>query len=326
MKVLIIGGGSIGHALAFNLSSKARVTLLVRDKSLWSETIYSNGLESGLIHVVDWFDSNNEKYDYVFIALPIIYRDKAVDYLDSLKFDTKPVLLAVPGFGGFEYNLEKNKKLQQYNYGSFQRVPYISRIESYGKEISITSKKDEVFIYLLDKSDKVKLDIEHLLSMRVTLIESHYQNLLSNSNPLLHTSRLFTLFSCKENKVKSYNEEILFYEQWNDKASKLYVEMDKELKLIYKALGISHLHKSVLEHYGVANYQDLTRKITSIEAFKKIKTPMVLQNGNFEPDLMSRYFVEDFSFGLNQINEVAKSKNLQLKKISEVLSWYNEIK
>ena len=43
--------------------------------------------------------------------------------------------------------------------------------------------------------------------------------------------------------------------------------------------------------------------------------------GKFEPDFTSRYFTEDFPYGMRFIVEVANKYNLNLPKINRVYSW-----
>lgn len=53
--------------------------------------------------------------------------------------------------------------------------------------------------------------------------------MLTPSNPILHTLRLRTMFAGWKSGM-AYGHNILFYEEWNDGVSHLMLEYDGELK------------------------------------------------------------------------------------------------
>lgn len=317
--ILIIGGGNVGHSLAYSLSDKANVSLLVRDKIKWNKTLKFGLNESKSFNVLTWDEKLENCPSIIFLTLPLLYRKDALNKLLQLKIQNSTII-AIPGYGDFEGLISSIKSYDNFNYGSLQRVPYICRIKKYGKEIEITGYKDSLFLYLKDKKDGLLEIFSYLFGTPTYYLESHLQNTLSNSNPLLHTSRLYSIFNSGLDK----KEKILFYEEWNDESSHLLISMDNELKEIYKANGIENLHTNILNHYGVNTAIELTNKIKSIDAFKKIETPMIMKGLNYyTADLQSRYFTEDFGIGLKCINNVATKSDLKLKFIPTVLDWYN---
>ncbi|PHM47224.1 NAD/NADP octopine/nopaline dehydrogenase family protein [Xenorhabdus miraniensis] len=318
---LIIGGGNIGHAIAFNISKNIKTFIIVRDKSLWNDFLSCHDEKSINFTVLSWSDTIDFTPDFIFITLPLLYREKAIELVKENKI--KPTnIIAIPGYGGFEMLLKKDTYFNKFNYGSLQRVPYISRIINYGKEVNITSQKDTLFLYIQKNQKKTKENLESIFNISTNLLESHYQNTLSNSNPLLHTSRLYSIFK----DSLSHKNEILFYEQWDDFSSKLLIAMDEEMSSIFKYKGIPHLHKTICEHYSVYDYKELTKKIRGIDAFKNIMTPMIKIGNKYIPDINSRYFTEDFGIGLKCINDIAQDCNLELPNISKILAWYQTIK
>ena len=65
--------------------------------------------------------------------------------------------------------------------------------------------------------------------------------------------------------------------------------------------------------------------LSSIAAFKGIMTPAVEVNGLYVPDLHSRYFTADFSYGLNIIKQIADFVHVYTPNINETLNWYKKI-
>lgn len=319
--ILIIGGGNVGHSLAYCLSGKANISLLVRDKKEWHTTLKFNLNESHSFNVLTWDEKIEINPSIIFLTLPLLYREDALNKLLKLRIQSSTII-AIPGYGDFEGLISSISGYEKFNYGSLQRVPYICRIQKYGKEIEITGYKKSLFLYIKDKNNGLLEKLSYLFGTPTYYLESHLQNTLSNSNPLLHTSRLYSIFEHGLEKKK----KILFYEEWDDQSSHLLINMDKELKEIYKANNIENLHTDILSHYGVSTAIELTNKIKSIDAFKKIETPMIEENKNhYIADLQSRYFTEDFGIGLKCIDNIAIESGLKLKFIPSVISWYNSI-
>ena len=48
---------------------------------------------------------------------------------------------------------------------------------------------------------------------------------------------------------------------------------------------------------------------------------IVNQFGKYEPDFSSRYFTEDFPYGMRFIIEVAKKNKFKVKLIEQVYNW-----
>ena len=65
--------------------------------------------------------------------------------------------------------------------------------------------------------------------------------------------------------------------------------------------------KSLRIHYESPTVEAMTAKISSIPAFKGLKTPYVEVEGGLIPDFHSRYFTADFSYGLSIIKQITQS-------------------
>ncbi len=202
----------------------------------------------------------------------------------------------------------------------FQRVPYISRVREYGRSAALLGYKDILAMAVenIPDKDKFRETAEALFMTPVRLLGSYYEAALTNSNPILHTGRLFTMFSGKEDFI--FDHKILFYKEWTDAASQKLIGMDEEF---FRLLDVLRVHgiPTLLDYYESSDAASLTRKISSIPAFQAIESPMVEVPGGWKADFGSRYFTEDFPFGLRWIKDLAAEHGVDTPVINEVYEW-----
>lgn len=162
----------------------------------------------------------------------------------------------------------------------FQRVPFISRITKYGDSAKITSTRSihKIGVSSNFKSSNILSDYENALNAKVELLPNYLQAALTNSNPILHPSRMFTLFK-DWSKSELYDHIPYFYEDWTCEDSENLISADNEFQNILSKLQVDMDQvPPLLNYYGVTDTKELTEKIKSIEAFKNIGTPMIKNN------------------------------------------------
>lgn len=203
----------------------------------------------------------------------------------------------------------------------FQRVPYIARVNEYGKSALLLGYKDKLHVAAENCDIKALCTVlEELFKTPVVALAGYLEASLTNSNPLLHTARLYTMWKGKE--TEGWQEPIKFYAEWTDEASELLLAMDREFMAMVNALGVTPGSiKSILEHYEVTDAASLTRKIRSIPAFKNIVAPMVEREGLWYPDFSSRYFTEDFPYGLRFLIDLWEKNGLAHPEARKVWDW-----
>lgn len=165
--------------------------------------------------------------------------------------------------------------------------------------------------------------MENLFLTPTKALDSHYEACLSNSNPLLHPSRLFTMWSEWRPGIV-FPTVGMFYEEWTDEASEVYISMDRELHQLLDVLPVRPgCLPTVLEYYESTDVASLTRKLRSIKAFHGIKMPMrEAGDGNgYVPDLRSRYFTEDFPYGLDIIRATAQRHHISTPTMDRIHEW-----
>ena len=163
----------------------------------------------------------------------------------------------------------------------FQRVPFISRIVEYGKTAELKGYKSSLRVVVERAEDRetVRATLERLFGVGVELLDSYYEVSLSNSNPLLHTSRLYSMLREWKPGVE-YVENPQFYEGWTDEASELLIAMDEEFQGLLRAIGLrAGSIPPILEYYESVDARSLTNKIRSIVAFQNIASPMIKTEG-----------------------------------------------
>lgn len=326
--VCIVGGGSLGHVIAGWMSHKGlNVSILTRRPNEWRNEL--------LIH-----SSIGDFNAHLF-------------RISSLPIDVIPgsevVLLTVPGYAN-QYELELIKPFLADNtyvggvfcssgfffealkilpdnikLWGFQRVPFISRTVNYGKEANLLGFKQNLNIAVerASKNEKESFRswVEKIFDTKTILQSSYLEVSVSNSNPLLHTSRLYTLFSKWDNE-KRINENILFYEDWDEESADLLIKMDEELFQLIKHLPVNKNFLSpILDYYESNDAISLKNKLSSIESFKGIKAPMKHDDKGWYPDYDSRYFTEDFGYSLRFIWELARKYKVNTPYIDMVYDW-----
>lgn len=121
----------------------------------------------------------------------------------------------------------------------------------------------------------------------------------------------------------SFERNPEFYCDWTIEAAELLIAMDEEFQSLLKKIGLKEdAIPPILQYYESTDAESLTRKLHSIPAFKGILSPMVVnQFGKYEPDFSSRYFTEDFPYGLRWIVETGYNHSYKMVLLEKVFIW-----
>ena len=328
MKICICGGGNLGHVVAGFVSAQHRyeVCVLTRHPGRWKKDIIVETPDGGELRgELDGIYSEAAQAvsgaDVVLLCLPGYSIREILENIKNCLSPSTAVGSVVSNTGFFFEAmsiLPPNIPL----FG-FQRVPFISRTVEYGSRARLMGYKDSLSVAIEHTDDKEGLreSLEKMLKTPVHLLNSFYEASLSNSNPLLHPSRLYDLW-CDWHEGVTYDHVPLFYEEWTERAANLYMAMDEELQRLLEVLPIEPGSiPSVLEYYDSADAVSLARKLRSIEAFKGIKAPMKKTVDGYVPDFQSRYFTEDFSYGLAIVRRLANEKGKSTPVMDQVYEW-----
>ena len=329
MKICICGGGNLGHVVTGFVAARTdhEVRLLTRHPERWQKSIIVNRPDCGqpLIGTPSLISNRPEEAvkgaDVVVLCLlGFSIREVLMQIKDSLKPDA--IVGSVVSSTGFFFEAMEVLPSSQPLFG-LQRVPFIARTTEYGHEASILGYKDTLAVAVAQTrcEEEIRQLCERLFNTPTKLLDSHYEVSLSNSNPLLHPSRLYSLWKDWRPGV-CYDRQALFYEEWTEEAAQLYISMDNELQTLLERLPVRKgAIPTVLDYYESHDAASLAQKLRSIEAFKGIKAPMKAAGGGFVPDFGSRYFTEDFPYGLAIVRRLMKEYGLEAPTIERIYQW-----
>lgn len=304
----------------------AEVSVLTRRPGLWSGTLtitdpsgtelhgYLSKVSAEPVVVIP-------EADVVILCLPAFAIREELEGIRPF-LHSSTVVGSVVSNGGFFFDAMEILPEGNPLFG-FQRVPFISRIIEYGKSAELKGYKPSLSVAVerTEYKERIVCMLSGLFSVPVKLLNSYYEVSLSNSNPLLHPARLYTMWKDYRAGVV-YGENPYFYEQWDDAASALLIEMDAEFGRLLELLPVEKGSiPGILEYYESSDAASLTRKINSITAFKGIKSPMKEVEGGWIPDFGSRYFTEDILYGMRYIVETARKHGFPAPVIMQVYNW-----
>lgn len=326
MRICICGGGNLGHVCAGFLANRGHeVTILTTKPERWSTEIEIIAPDKTFIgelsHITSDAAEAITQAEMILFCLPgYAIHDELMKIKPHLHNGS--IVGSVVSSTGFFFEAFKVLPNDIALFG-FQRVPFISRTIEYGKRAELKGYKESLHVAIEQTKAKeaIRQTLGKLFEKPITLADSFYEVSLSNSNPLLHPSRLYTMWKDWKPGV-TYPRNPQFYAEWTIEASELLIQMDNEFQGLLKELGLREgCIPTILDYYESTNALTLTHKLQSIKAFQNILSPMTEVKGGFIPDFNSRYFTEDFPYGMRFIVETAHDQNVSIPTIEEIYRW-----
>lgn len=332
MNITVVGGGNVGTLIAGEFTKRGnKVTIYTRDKSRWCNEITVNDLDVGEEYkyvpykITENIEDAVSDAEIIFITLPPFASKKFI--FDSQEY-IKPYTWVgfYPGTGGIEFICSDLIKKGCIIFGT-QRICSVVRLKKYGEYVVTSGKRKELFLGTIpkNKSGEVSNVIGELLDIKVNPLPNYLNVTLTPSNPILHPSRLYSLFKdYKEGMV--YKDIPLFYEDWTDEASNYLISCDNELHQVLDKINVDSSYIiPLIKHYESTDCESLTRKIRTIKSFKGITSPSIETSSGFIPDLENRYFTSDFPYGLVIIKAFAILCDVSTPNIDMIISWYQNV-
>lgn len=333
MNITVVGGGNIGTQFAVHCAHAGHSVTMYTSRPDEFDSELTIVDESGNVVLKGTLNNATSSAevamadaDLVLITVPSTLMKKTADEIGPF-IRSNALIGVVPGNGGSECAFKKCID-RGITFFAIERVPAVARLIEYGKTVRSVGYRSELHVAALphSMSDHCCELVSSLFDMPCKPIACFLSMTLTPSNPILHTTRLKTIF--KDYKEGgSYPKLPLFYEEWDNDSSELLLKCDDEVQQICAALTEFDLSdvKSLREHYESPDVPSITKKICSIEAFKGLKTPAIETENGFIPDFSSRYFTADFSYGLTIIAQIAHLIDLDVPYIKSVLSWYKSL-
>lgn len=334
MKVTIVGGGNVGTQFAVHFAEKGNDVYIRTSKpDKFDRTLKIVDHNNNVIHsakIVKATASNEEAFkdaDLIFITVPsFAMKTVAKQVMPYLKCGS--MVGIIPGNGGGELAFKDALAKGAIIFG-MQRVPSVARLVKYGEVVRATGYRSKLYVASLPNkyTTKIKELISTTFDMSCGELPNYLDLTLTPSNPILHTTRLYTLFNDYV-PGKTYERIPLFYEEWDNKTTELLFKCDAEVQNLCKELKDFDLRgvKSLKIHYENDTLNGFTHKIQTIEGFKGLPTPTIKKGTRFIPNLRSRYFTADFNFGLNIFIQMSKMYGVKMPNCQRIIDWYNNIK
>ena len=262
----------------------------------------------------------------IFVTHPAFrLKEVANQLLPYIKGDMN--ICVLPGTGGAEFAFRECMRVGATLCG-LQRVPTVARLEQYGKRVRCEGLRSELFLASIPsgKAQELSEFMSGLWGIPCTALPNYLSVTLTPSNPILHTTRLCTLFQDYEDGIV-YDRNPLFYGEWSDLSSELLLACDGELQemlRIMDKLDLSNV-RSLRLHYESETVEAMTKKICSIKSLHGLPSPMEQVDNGWIPDFSSRYFTADFPYGLAIIEELASVLGYDAPNIKNTMDWYRRV-
>ena len=327
MKVCICGGGSLGHVIAGWSAAKAKgqVSVYTGRPGEWASDIVVDTPEGDTLtgHIFKVSDDPREVVspaDLVLFCYPGYLIESTLKRLKPF-FRKDAFIGSVFSSTGFFFDAREVLAPDQPLWG-FQRVPFIARVGEYGHSAHLLGYKSELKVAVENVPTEEKLSFVEFLSewfeRKVTLLNNYFEASLSNSNPLLHPAVLYDMFAGD----KVYDRKIYLYREWSESAAELLIKMDEEFFRLLEVLPVRRgFLPTILDYYESKDAASLAAKLRSIPAFQNLEAPMKQGPTGWVPDYSSRYFSEDFPYGLKLICTLAHEKGVPVPTLDRVLEW-----
>lgn len=331
-KVCIVGGGNIGIACAVDLSLKKEFSVIIythKAKNLPNyftkvDTDKNLEVKSNFIEMTDDANIAFNGASIVLVTLPSFLIE---NFVKEVAAYNPEIIFYIPGYGSKEL-FSKPLVEKRIAVAGLERVPYIARLHN--STTVYASKKKEISCAALDsnKTEYACKLLEDFFDIPCVRIRNYLTVSFTPSNPILHTSRLYSMFkNCTLNT--EIPNQIKFYADWNNESSENLISMDKELENIcgsFADLDLSQF-KTIREHYESFDVESMTKKLSSIHSLKNIFS--LLRKNEHDTkyfiDASSRYFREDFPFGLCILRGFAEIANVKTPCMDKVLKWYEKV-
>lgn len=332
-KITVFGSGNIGTQFACVASSKGYEVLIYSSKPekinnhLYIVDSENNPICEGSIKKSTNSIEEAMKADIVFVTHPaFMFPDDAEKMLPYIK--SGMIIVAVPGTGGAEFAFKKCIEKGAILCG-IQRVPAVARLVEYGKTVCVEGKRECLYLGAIPPTKAVCVSelMAELFDMKCEILPNYLCVTMTPSNPILHTSRLATMFEDYEEGM-IYDRIPLFYGEWSDKSSERLLACDKEHQALLEMLDKMDLStvKSLVEHYDHSDTKEkMTSKIQSIKSLHNLVSPQKRKDDGWIPDFQSRYFTADFPYGLAIIEDFADILGVEAKNITKTMNWYRKV-
>lgn len=234
MNITIIGGGNNGTLMAAEAADKGHtVTVCTSRPNLWKKEIEVYNPDANLListqisKITSSMKDAVSGADHIWVTVP----GEAFENVAArmLPYATKGQKIGIiPGFGGAEFAFKKLIDKGCILYG-FQRVHSIARLKEYGKSVYQLGRKHKIEIGSIPASNVSDICdfIEGIFNIPCVSLYNYLSVSLTPSNPILHTSRLYSMVK-DYTPGKKYDGNFLFYKEWSLEVAQMMISCREE--------------------------------------------------------------------------------------------------
>ncbi|MBR1748099.1 MAG: NAD/NADP octopine/nopaline dehydrogenase family protein [Clostridia bacterium] len=328
-KVAVIGAGNIGTQFGCLCAEKGYSTTMISSGDYGREVLLETVDERDRVTHAGKVNFSSDygvltECDVVFVTHPsFMFAELGKRLKDVLRPGT--YLCVLPGTGGAEFFFRDCIKKGVVLCG-LQRVPGVARLVEKGKRVRVSGLRDTLCLASIParEAEIFAPFLSDLVGIRCETLPQYLCVTMTPSNPILHTTRLRTMFFDYE-PGRKYDKNPLFYGEWTDRSSALLLLCDAEHQTLLRRMSGLDLSsvRSLVEHYDKSDTPEkMTKKLRSISSLHGISSPMIQTSDGWTPDFGSRYFSADFPYGLAIIEEFAKVVGVASPNITETMDWY----
>lgn len=340
--ICIVGAGNEGHYLMALLGNnkELKVTVLTSNSDGFQTEIACHNVQSGEIikGQLDNVSTNPSDVipdaDMIIFTVPSNGCEKYLRLIEPYIITTDVVLVFIPGTGGVEFLTHKLVKEKKCIVAGSQRVPSGTKVTQRGASVDALDKRKDLRIATIpNKYCKDACDFfADVLDIKTVQLPNYLAVTFTPSNPILHTSRLYGLFHNYQ-KGQEYDTHLSFYKNWDNLSSEMLLGCDNELKQCMEKLSMFDFSGIQLLRYhyeidaveGTNDIEKMTRKIQSLIYLKDYAPMKQTASGKWVPDFSSRYFTEDYPFGLAILKGFCEVCGVKTPFMDKVLGWYDSI-
>lgn len=327
LEVCICGGGHLAHALTAVIGANrdVAVRVLTRRPELWDaqvEAVYDNLVVIGRPRLVTSSPAAAAAdCDLVLVAVPAFAHCAVLGAIAPF-ISPRTWVGALPAPGFFDWAAASILPAGTPIFGA-QRSPYNCRIKVPGRQVEILGIVPRLPVAALPNrrfGDLAAL-IAATMAFPVEMLDNFLCVTLGPSSTIFHPARLFSFFDGRDDSAH-VEDTPLFYQDWDDAASRVYLACDRELQSVCEALPIKMSGVvPACAHYGVSSPSALTARIRNLPGLRGIPLPMQRTRNGYAPDWHSRFFTEDFPFGLRAVRLVAALAKVETPLLDTIDAW-----
>ena len=340
--ICIVGGGNEGHYFlaTFGKNNCVSMRLLSSTPELFGKEIESYDVTKNELTVGKLDKVSSDPADVIPDSDMIIFTTPSNAYIPLLEkifpyTAERTILGFIPGTGGVEFLAKEFIEKKKCPVFGSQRVPSGTKVIKKGVRVESLGNRKDIRIAAIPAriTNDVCNMFEVLMGIHTVKLRDYLSVTFTPSNPILHTSRLYGLFhDYKPGDV--WDHKLAFYSNWDDISSETLIGADSELQRCCKALDKYDFSDclSLKDHYeiydgtpGDTDVQKMTNKIRKLRYLKDYAPMCQNENGGWIPDFSTRYFAEDFPFGLCLLENFCKICGIEAVTMRKIIDWVKNL-